>query len=356
MKTPSSSLYYNMKLAVLICGLIAGILGGCSGCDEKTFDAPRLGPAAGNIPVGGGDTNRISLSVPSGTVMTVGNNTAEAVIIARVESELGQAVTDDTTVVWTTSCGSLDETATTTTQGSTSVTLTFPDNYVGCCTVTGIAGESSDWEQVCVDRRAESFILSAEDDDIDAYETMKLTAIIAGSEDPQAGRLVTFVITDGGEYATVNPSSAVTDSSGRASVNFEGQNNETDPQMVTVEATLDDGRTATITIRVRGTSETETGFILTAADTDFNDDASTVLTATVTEGGVAEAGVLVTFEITTGDDLATLSASADTTDNSGQASVTLQGLDNNSGDDIVTIEATLPDGTTTTLTIFLRDV
>ena len=142
-----STLYLILTLSVISAGIIAAIIG----CDEKKIKTPVLGPAAGSGPIGGGDTQKIILTAsPSDTITAVGEEQATAKITARVENQIGQPMPDGTAVIWSTTVGTLDSTTTTTSNGSTTVTLTFPKSFTGCSWITAKSGDTEASLEICV--------------------------------------------------------------------------------------------------------------------------------------------------------------------------------------------------------------
>lgn len=120
-------------------------------CDKKEIKAPVVGPAAGSGPVGGGDAQKISLlASPSETITVSVNEQATVKITALIENNIGQPMPDGTAVYWTTEIGSLDSTVTTSSNGSSTVTLTFPKGHNGCTWVVARSGDVEGGIRLCV--------------------------------------------------------------------------------------------------------------------------------------------------------------------------------------------------------------
>ena len=143
----NKSTLYLILLLTVISAVIVGLI---IGCEEKKIDPPVLGPASGSGPIGGGETQRISLSVnPSQTITAVGDEQAIAKITALVENTIGQPMPNGTAVYWNATVGSLDSTTQTTSNGSATVTLTFQKAYKGCSIVTARSGDAQASITIC---------------------------------------------------------------------------------------------------------------------------------------------------------------------------------------------------------------
>ncbi|PID59149.1 hypothetical protein CSB45_01735 [candidate division KSB3 bacterium] len=240
-------------LSMLIIALLAG-------CDEKKIDVPILGSAAGSGPIGGGDAQRITLIVsPSENIPSIGNLAVTARITALVQNSIGQPVADGIPVYWTSSVGTLDTTSNTTSNGSSGVTLTFPEGYTGCSTVTAISGDDSDSIEICTTNStptptatetptvSATFIVSSSASAIPHGGTSTITAYVATNGVADENMQVTFNLSSGG---TLSASAAVTDASGNARVTFTGHNTSANDITATITATTKDGRSGTAIIIV----------------------------------------------------------------------------------------------------------
>jgi hypothetical protein len=189
------------------------------------------------------------LANPQETIATQAD-TLEVTITAIVENRLEAPMPDDTVVFWTATVGELSEKVTSTTDGYSEVTLVFPAGFSGRSVVTAMSGDARSSIVVSVERSETSLIIVG-DADIDAFGTTQLTAIAHTYGQPDVGIAVAFTIVSNSEYATLSASSAITDVNGEATVTLEGQNSSGDPQIVVeVEATTNDGRSATFNVFV----------------------------------------------------------------------------------------------------------
>ncbi len=273
MRYTSSTLYLVLALTI-ISGVIVGVI---AGCDEKNIKAPVIGPSAGSGPVGGGDTQKIILSASqSDTLPVVEGNQGTIQITARVENQIGQPMPDGTSVVWSTTVGTLDSPTTTTTDGASNVTLTFPQAFSGCSIVTAISGDATATISVCVTNvtptptptvvptetptltptptstPARVFVVSAGKTVINHDRSTTITALALTDGVADANLQVNFSVSGSG---TIDASAGITDSSGKATVQFTGNHSNpgsTDPsETATVTATTADGRSGSISIIVR---------------------------------------------------------------------------------------------------------
>lgn len=152
MKFTRSSYYVIVFLTLLTLVSVVSM----SGCNEKKHVTPPLiGPSAGSGPAGGGDTQRIQLLVsPSEPLEVMETETATVRITALIKNSIGQSMPDGTAVYWNSTNGSLDSVSTTSSNGSTGVTFTFPERYSGCSQVTARSGDATASLRVCVTRVA----------------------------------------------------------------------------------------------------------------------------------------------------------------------------------------------------------
>ena len=253
MKIQKSTVYLVLFL-VILSGLLIGSLIGCN--EKKHIKPPVIGPAAGSGPVGGGDTQSIKLTAsPSSTITVVGDEQATVTITALIENNIGQPMPDGTPVYWEASVGTLSATTGTSSNGSSSVTLTFPKNYTGCGHVTARSGDAQETIMVCVESvtptptPSKVFIVRTDKSLIDTsagdIATISATAMTDGQ--PDVGIQVSFTVSGPG---ILKASADETDESGIASVELRGNNTGTTQQTVTVTATTTDGRSGSVQILV----------------------------------------------------------------------------------------------------------
>lgn len=235
--------------------LLLAIVSMMGGCKEKEYPAPWLGPAAGDTTVGGGETQRVTLFVTPWEGAIIPTNATEVAtfqISALVENDFGQPMPDGTRVIWMASIGTLSATSSTTTDGETNVTLTFPAGYEGCSWVTARSGDAEASERVCAEvvppLPNKVLILTAEDTSIGLTGSTTITATVLTNDEPEVGIQVSFEFSSTTSCATLNASSAVTDSSGKASVILNAQGCA---DMVVIEASTSDGRIEQIQIRIQ---------------------------------------------------------------------------------------------------------
>ena len=237
-----------------------------AGCDEKEIDVPILGSSAGSGPIGGGESQSITLTAsPSETIITVGEEAATADITAIVENSIGQAVPDGTAVYWSATNGTLSTTTDTTSNGSSTVTLTFSDNnFTGCSTVTAISGDADASITICVTNQTPTptqtpsptptltptpsytFIVSASNTTIPDGGTSTISVYAATNGVADENLQVTFNASSG----FLSASAGVTDASGYAQVTFTGDNDGSSDTTVTITATTTDGRSGSTRVVV----------------------------------------------------------------------------------------------------------
>jgi hypothetical protein len=251
MKGKSSTIYILLILLCISIALIAIFIG----CDDKKIDAPVLGSAAGSGPVGGGDTQKITLlASPSETVTALSTEQATVQVTALIENNIGQPMPDGTAVYWTTDVGTLDSTVTTSSNGSSTVTLTFPKDYTGCTWVVARSGDVEGGIRLCVTSveptatPSKVFIVTTDQSFIAWNGTATITATAKTDGTPDTDLEVQFTITGPG---ILSASADETDDSGIATVTLTGNNTSTtNQQTVTVTATTSDGRSGSVSIIV----------------------------------------------------------------------------------------------------------
>jgi hypothetical protein len=141
-------------LLIGICLLSWALVGSFIGCssEKKEIDPPVVGPAAGSGPMGGGDTQKITLLAnPSETVPVPTGQQGIINVTALVENRIGQPMPDGTAVYWSTTIGTLSASTGSVSNGSSDVTLTFPESYTGCSYVTARSGDVQATIKVCVE-------------------------------------------------------------------------------------------------------------------------------------------------------------------------------------------------------------
>ena len=236
----------SVSVCLIVCGCL--IAGAFAGCKQTNFDAPKLGPAAGSATLGGGDTQKIMLlASPQETVATQADDVI-VTITALVQNRLEEPMPDDTVIFWTATVGELSENASTTTNGYSEVTLTFPSGFSGYSVVSAMSGDARSSITVYAEL-SDTFLILQASPDIEADGKTKVKATATTYGQPDVGIAVTFSITSGEDYATLSASSAMTDANGQAAVTLEGQNPSSD-EIVVIEATTNDGRTATFNVLV----------------------------------------------------------------------------------------------------------
>jgi hypothetical protein len=259
-----SSISYIVIILTFISFVIGGIIAGCD--DKKHIHPPVLGPAAGSGPIGGGDTQSIQLiASPSGMIRTVPGTPATVTITALIENQIGQPMPDGTAVYWSSTVGTLSSTTTTSSNGSSTVTLTFPDQYDGCSWITAKSGDVEASIEVCTTSvtptptvtpaptvaptatPSKVFIVSAANFIISHNGTTTVTAHAETDGRPDVNLQVNFSVSGAG---ILSANAGVTNSSGNATVTLTGYNTSTSDQTATVVATTVDGRSGSITIIV----------------------------------------------------------------------------------------------------------
>ncbi|GAK57689.1 hypothetical protein U27_04656 [Candidatus Vecturithrix granuli] len=251
----------TLYLIVALLAISALILGLIIGCDEKQIKSPVVGSSAGSGPVGGGDAQKIRLTAnPSSTITAVGEEQAIVKITAIVENNIGQPMPDGTVVYWTATVGSLDSVTTTTSNGASTVTLTFPKAFTGSSVVTAIAGDATDSITINVvnvtptptvtatPTPALGLVVSASNTTIQHGESTTITAYAYRDGQPEAGVQVNFRVSGAG---VLQQSAGITDAAGIVTVTLVGQNTSTSSdQTATVTATTNDNRSGTISVIV----------------------------------------------------------------------------------------------------------
>ncbi len=279
------SVYYRIILLLLISLAAVHLITNCK--KKKLYSTPVLGPASGDTPAGGGETQQLKLvAEPSetGTVNTSGQ--AQIAIIAFVENKFGQPMPDGTKVVWTATVGDLDPNPSTAASGIATTTLTFPAYYTGCSLVTAISGDATGNIFVCADLVDATIMLIVEsDDDVIAYNGQTtIMATVTEYGVAKEGTLVEFEIISGSEYAVLTNSGAVTDASGKASITLKGYNSSESDQTVILQAKLPNGMTAQVSLIVKQAATTTT--------TTTEETTTTTTTTTTTEEEEEEEAVV----------------------------------------------------------------
>ena len=324
--TEKTSTLVIVFILTLISAIIIGVM---IGCDQKELSSPVIGPAAGSGPIGGGGAaQKIRLTAnPSSTVIVTGDEQATAKITAALFNMIGEPMPDGTVVSWQSTTGTLDAATQTTSNGSATVTLTFPKAFDGCSSVTARSGSMESAVSVCVSRTeatatptitptpSKSFIVSADKSSIKHQEAATITAYVSDNGKAQVGALVKFTVSGGG---TLNQSAAITDENGYARVTFTGSNSGAGEITATINASTDDGRTGSVSVIVgSGATPTPTAkptitptptpvvpqVTLVASRNNgacgsFAPATPAILTAQVLKNGVPVSNVPVAFSVT----------------------------------------------------------
>jgi len=248
-----ASKFSTMYILIIMSVISLAIIGSMLSCgDDKQITPLVAGPAAGSGPVGGGDTQKIRLlASPSETITVATGEQATAKITALVENNIGQPMPDGTVVYWSATIGDLDSTTTTTSNGSSTVTLTFPESYDGCSEVTARSGDAEATVKICVTSVNRIFIVNATNTTIyfttSSPKQTQITALATTNGEPDVNLQVSFSVSGPG---VLSASASVTDSSGQATVTLTATDPGSDPQTATVTATTADGRSGTISVMV----------------------------------------------------------------------------------------------------------
>ncbi len=348
-----SALY--LIIALVLCS--AAIIAIIGGCDEKTIDTPILGPASGSGPIGGGESQNIHLSAsPSTTVEVLAGEQGKVEITARIENNIGQPMPDGQPVIWSSTIGSLSKTTDSTSNGTSSVTLTFPKDYSGCSTVSVRSGDATASIRVCTKTIPKGILVESSNSKVDHGDDVTVTATVLKDGAPEVGVQVEFSVSGAG--ALVTSSTAITDASGKASVIMRGNNTSGADSTATVTAKTSDGRSGSVSIIVESSPATPTptatagptatpavSITLTGSNNVIASCAAgntITLTAHVQSGGAPLQNALVTFSRSPMN--GGLSSSSSITDNSGNTTnpvVTFGGPTNcPAATTVVTITAT----------------
>lgn len=362
----------TIYLLVMLTALSIAIIGAILGCDEKKVTAPVVGPGAGSGPIGGGEAQELTLTAnPSETVTAVGNEQAKVKITALVENTLGQPMPDGTAVYWTATYGTLDSTVTTTTNGASSVSLTFENGFSGSSTITATAGDASGSITVNVltvmptptmtpepttAPPSKTFIVTAEKSRIKHEETSAVTALVQTDGQAEKDKQVTFVALSGG---ILNASAAVTDVTGKAQVTFTGNNTGETDITATINASTSDGRSGTISIIVIGGAtptptpepEKEVRVLTSDPDATISIAGCICIRAFATIDGEPEQNVSIEFSVS-GTAAGKINPSSERTEADGYTTFVTY-IPDNLGQ--VTIKATrLDTGAENTLTMYVK--
>lgn len=236
----------------LVIGIVGLLLLAGAGCKRKEYPPPALGTAAGDSVLGGAEAQRIQVWTQIDQSSAAPGNAANVDIIARVENGSGWPMPDGTMVVWLASQGSLNNATTTTTDGITSVTLTFPKNYADCSWVTAISGRAKGGVWACAQVAQSTITITSSKTETSAVDSVTVTVRLASNGKPDVGYQVTFSLTQASVVATQNDASAkLTDGNGEASTQINMKNTGATDVLVTVKAETADNRNAEIEILVR---------------------------------------------------------------------------------------------------------
>ena len=376
----TSTLY--LLVTLLAISLLTFVL--MSGCDEQQIKSPVIGPSAGSGPVGGGDAQKIRLTAnPSETITALADAQATVQITAIVENNIGQPMPDGTVVYWTATNGTLDSVTTTTTNGASTVTLTFTKDFTGSSVVTAIAGDATGSITINVvsvtptatitptttptttPTPSKAFIVSAENTSISHGGTTNINATVLTNGQPDQNIQVTFTVSGGGGVLSAN--AATTNASGVATVVFTGNNTSASDITATITASTFDGRTGSTTVIVgSGATPTPTATPVTAITSMtiptlgsppyvMTDGDSENIQVTVTRGGFAADGT-VTFSLscsrTSGNPTESFISSTTANLSGGIATTTFNAVNNSSPNEPEYCTATATtDGASSSITI-----
>ena len=374
----TSTLYLLVTL-LAISLLTFGLM---SGCDEKQIKSPVIGPAAGSGPVGGGDAQKIRLTAnPSETITALADAQATVQITAIVENNIGQPMPDGTVVYWTATNGALDSVTTTTTNGASTVTLTFPKDFTGSSVVTAVAGDATASITINVvsvtptptvtstPTPLTGFVVSAAQTTIAHQGKTTITAYVTTNGEPEPNVQVNFSVSGAG---IIQESAAITDETGKATITLIGNNTSTNDQTATVTATTADGRSGSVAVIVTGgatptpeptataiaTATPSKTFVVTADSDPIGCNDRIGIQATALNNGQGVPGLQVTFKILNGP-ITFDGSDTDPTDTNGQAEVFIEGdgTDCDGSGDVyqTTINATTTDGRSGSVTIEVND-
>jgi hypothetical protein len=247
MKDKSSTLY----ILFILLGISVAIVGIFLGCDQnKQVNPPVLGPAAGSGPVGGGETQNVTILNEPVTLYLQENEASTLDIVALIENNIGQPMPDGTPVYWTVK--GHDSTTATSSNGSSTYTWNIDKIFDGCTYITAQSGDASDTVRMCVARvkatptPSKVFIVTTNQSIIVWNGTATITATAKTDGIPDEGLEVQFTINGPG---TLDASAGETDDSGIATVTLTGNNTSTtNQQTITVTATTSDGRSGSVQI------------------------------------------------------------------------------------------------------------
>jgi hypothetical protein len=246
MRITRSSTVYVLLTLTLISLVIGGII---AGCDKKHIDPPVVGPSGGSGPVGGGDTQKIQLLAnPSDNITVFTGEQATAKITAIVKNSIGQPMPDGTVVYWTATAGALDSTSTTASNGSATVTLTFPKSYNGCSWITAKSGDAQATIEICVTTQSKPFSVETNNATVSHFPPNNKATITVIASTADEGLQVTFTVVGGG---SLNRSGGTIDATGKLTATFTGFNPTAATTVsATITATTADGRSGSVTIYV----------------------------------------------------------------------------------------------------------
>jgi adhesin/invasin len=282
----------------------------------------RIKAEATNGAFGTADINLITPTVGSvtlavGSPTLTANGTSGTPVIATVLDNVGNPITDGTTVSFTTTAGTLSSATATTSLGNAQVTL-FSPTLVGTATVTATAGGRSGTATVTfIPGAISSIALTANPNNLSADGT-STSVIRAQVTDAQGnavsdGEVISFSIIGSG---TLSSPTAET-KGGAASVNYTAPNQE---GTAIVRATATNGIFSSTTITLIRASVGSITIASVSPSIIANGTSNTTIRATVkdTSGNNIADGTLVSFTTSAGS----LSSPTATTTN-GVASVTL---------------------------------
>ena len=122
----------SLLIVLGLLGLSLAIFWNLAGCssDKKQITPPVVGPAAGSGPVGGGETQKITIITDIGNISVLEGEEHSINIVALVENSIGQPMPDGTPVYWTVDGG--DSSVSSVSNGASEFTLTIDADFEGC--------------------------------------------------------------------------------------------------------------------------------------------------------------------------------------------------------------------------------
>ncbi len=230
---------------------------------------------------------------------------------------------------------------TTGSNGRASTSVTLGDSASGSYTVTATVGSKSTSGTATVNTPPPTVLsISVISGPGSGAPGDALTFTVEVQEDGSAasGKTVTFSITSGDGNASLNPTSATTGSSGRAStsVTLGGSASGSYTITATVGSKSTSGTAKVVTSEASPPPPSGLFAVMFSTPWPLNPGDSTTFTVEVQEDGSAAPGKTVTFSVSPDDGTVSLSTTSTTTDSNGGASTTLRTGSGSSGSYTVT--------------------